>query len=558
MKVTYADKKRQAVPANKAEQSRQPSLDAFISGSATPSQEQLGHRVDLPDAMLEKMENAFGADLSAVKLYESQVVEDADAKAVAQGSNIAFAPGMLDFTSYGGQALLGHEISHVVSQARGEVTGSGYLNDHALEARADREGAMAASGQQIAVPTEAMSPVTAAPASGPMQCGGKDDRRQRQANEYRDKEMQAYDDYIQAKDPKERARLKAEYQQNRDLKAGRLRKLKMSEQDIEADNRKTTSPMAQLQRAHDRHIPARVYAEGNTSDEEAGKIRERQSTAFLGNIQSIMDNLSDDELKADTQFQKAVVDSYSGAYRRLYPKGVPAGGNGDAAGSGEEIKNPFLPKSGGRDLLGTMYGRLMGPNDIRAALEKNSDDESINDLGALAESSGVSELMDRQYDKVFRMSRTKSGVTDMKTHRGAMRELLASTVAPMMWDSKRASARVSHLDSVLSQPIPEPKVEEEPQRSIKEIMTEEEYADHMAQVEEVEEGARQRKAAMDKANSPITKLTTTASNAINTVREGVEDMAWSVKDHFAERSEQKQKAKDEKERQRNEEKDRKK
>jgi hypothetical protein len=46
-----------------------------------------------------------------VKLYESQAVADAGARAVTQGSKIAFAPGMLDFTSYGGQALLGHELS---------------------------------------------------------------------------------------------------------------------------------------------------------------------------------------------------------------------------------------------------------------------------------------------------------------------------------------------------------------------------------------------------------------------------------------------------------------
>ena len=146
-----------------------PSLDALRTGAAAPTQEQMGHRVDLPDAIREKMENAFGADLSAVKLYESQAVEDAGANAVTQGSNIAFAPGMMDFTSESGQALLGHEISHVVSQARGEVTGSGFLNDHALEARADREGAMAASGQQVAVPTASVSGVTAASASGPMQ-----------------------------------------------------------------------------------------------------------------------------------------------------------------------------------------------------------------------------------------------------------------------------------------------------------------------------------------------------------------------------------------------------
>ena len=139
------------------------------AGAAQPTREQTGHRVDLPDAMREKMESAFGADLSAVKLYESEAVADAGAEAVTRGSDIAFAPGMLDFSSYGGQALLGHEISHVVSQQRGEVTGGGFLNDHALEARADREGAMAAAGQQVAAPTAAMSGVTAAPTAGPMQ-----------------------------------------------------------------------------------------------------------------------------------------------------------------------------------------------------------------------------------------------------------------------------------------------------------------------------------------------------------------------------------------------------
>ena len=139
------------------------------------------HRVDLPDAMRSKMENAFGADLSAVKLYESQSVADAGARAVTRGSNIAFAPGMLDFSSYGGQALLGHEISHVVSQARGEVTGGGFRNDQALETRADREGAMAAAGQQIyAAPvTGAMSSVSAAHAAGPMQAkkSSKEDKQ---------------------------------------------------------------------------------------------------------------------------------------------------------------------------------------------------------------------------------------------------------------------------------------------------------------------------------------------------------------------------------------------
>ncbi len=173
MSYTYANRKKADDARQKETTAQGPSLDELRAGSSAPSAEQMGHRVDLPDAMREKMETAFGADLSAVKLYESDAVREAGAEAVAQGSNIAFAPGMLDFTSFSGQARLGHEISHVVSQARGEVTGSGLLNDHALEARADREGAMAAAGQQISVPTEAMSAVSAAPASGPMQCKNK-------------------------------------------------------------------------------------------------------------------------------------------------------------------------------------------------------------------------------------------------------------------------------------------------------------------------------------------------------------------------------------------------
>ena len=195
MSYTYANKKRAGKPASEQKTApAQPSIDALRTGAAKPTSEQMGHRVDLPDAMRSKMENAFGADLSGVKLYESQAVADAGANAVTQGSKIAFAPGKLDFSSYGGQALLGHELSHVVSQQRGEVRGGGFLNDHALEARADREGAMAAAGQQIALPTAAMSSATAAPAAAPMQASKADwmaRRRQRQANEYTDKMFDA-------------------------------------------------------------------------------------------------------------------------------------------------------------------------------------------------------------------------------------------------------------------------------------------------------------------------------------------------------------------------------
>ena len=135
MSYTYAHR-------NKRENERR-CAEPFSSGkvSSLPNSaiaEDLGHQVDMPVVMREKMEGAFGMDLSGVKLYENKAVGKAGAEAVAQGSKIAFAPGKLDFSSIRGQALLGHEISHVASQARGEVKGSGLVNDSALESRADR------------------------------------------------------------------------------------------------------------------------------------------------------------------------------------------------------------------------------------------------------------------------------------------------------------------------------------------------------------------------------------------------------------------------------------
>lgn len=152
MSHTHISRRRaESIPAEQTEYRTDipgPSLQELVAG-AQPSRAQMGHRVDLPEAIRAKMEASFGADFSNVRLYESQTVADAGAKAVTMGGAIGFAPGKLDFASTGGQALLGHELSHVVSQARGEASGRGYLQDHALEARADREGALAAAGEQV-------------------------------------------------------------------------------------------------------------------------------------------------------------------------------------------------------------------------------------------------------------------------------------------------------------------------------------------------------------------------------------------------------------------------
>ena len=125
-----------------------PDMNALISGQAKPTAAMKGTSFDLDGAVKAKMEHAFG-DLSAVKLYQSQAVADAGAEAIAQGNEIAFAPGKTDFSTRSGQERLGHELSHVMSQRSGQVTGQGFLANASLEARADREGAMAAAGEQV-------------------------------------------------------------------------------------------------------------------------------------------------------------------------------------------------------------------------------------------------------------------------------------------------------------------------------------------------------------------------------------------------------------------------
>ena len=155
-----------------------------MTGAARPTAAQKGRSFDLDAAMKAKMENAFG-DLSAVKLYRSQAVADAGAEAIAQGNEIAFAPGMADFSTKAGQERLGHELSHVMSQRSGQVRGSGFLNNAALEARADREGAMAAAGQQVCAGpvTHTLSDASPSPmTAGVMQAkrGGGKNRKKRQ------------------------------------------------------------------------------------------------------------------------------------------------------------------------------------------------------------------------------------------------------------------------------------------------------------------------------------------------------------------------------------------
>lgn len=104
----------------------------------------------LPDGVRRKMEAFFKTDFSNVRIFQGTQAQSIGAHAFTMGSDIYFAPGQYSPDTPRGQQLLGHELAHVIQQRQGRVRapqgkGTVVVNDHGLEAEADRLGARAAA-----------------------------------------------------------------------------------------------------------------------------------------------------------------------------------------------------------------------------------------------------------------------------------------------------------------------------------------------------------------------------------------------------------------------------
>ena len=95
----------------------------------------------LPELLKARLEMQFGRSLSGISILESPEVKEAGAYAYAKGDVVRFAPGQFDPQSKGGQAMIAHELSHVVQQSQGMVRpdspDSPLASDGALEEQAD-------------------------------------------------------------------------------------------------------------------------------------------------------------------------------------------------------------------------------------------------------------------------------------------------------------------------------------------------------------------------------------------------------------------------------------
>jgi len=89
----------------------------------------------LDQATQEHMGEATGYDFSQVRVHTSPEANDLSqqlgAKAFTTGKDIYFKDGAYDPGSSGGQELLAHELTHVVQQGSGAVSGGGHMHVNA-------------------------------------------------------------------------------------------------------------------------------------------------------------------------------------------------------------------------------------------------------------------------------------------------------------------------------------------------------------------------------------------------------------------------------------------
>lgn len=97
-----------------------------------------------------RMESAFGRSFRGVRVHTgsegAQVARETDARAVTVGSDVAFAPGEYQPGTPIGDALIAHELAHVIQQDRAQAAEGRRGGDMTLESDADRSavGAVAA------------------------------------------------------------------------------------------------------------------------------------------------------------------------------------------------------------------------------------------------------------------------------------------------------------------------------------------------------------------------------------------------------------------------------
>ena len=124
-------------------------LQDVFAGKRRATSEMMGHSQNLAPSIAAKMSRAFGMDLTGMQVYQSDAMKGTGMRGMAQGNKVVLSSDV-NLNTTAGQAVLGHELSHIHAQSQGIGMGhSGLYENAALEHQADTEGLLAAQGRSI-------------------------------------------------------------------------------------------------------------------------------------------------------------------------------------------------------------------------------------------------------------------------------------------------------------------------------------------------------------------------------------------------------------------------
>ena len=124
-------------------------LQEVFAGKRHADSSMMGHSQNLAPSIAAKMSRAFGMDLTGMQVYQSDAMKGTGMRGMAQGNKVVLSSDV-NLNTTAGQAVLGHELSHIHAQSQGIGMGhSGLYENAALEHQADTEGLLAAQGRSI-------------------------------------------------------------------------------------------------------------------------------------------------------------------------------------------------------------------------------------------------------------------------------------------------------------------------------------------------------------------------------------------------------------------------
>lgn len=136
LKYAEPQREQQTAPGGYGHMPNSAMVDLYDTTDAHELERLKSTQFNLDEALKARLEARFGVPLAGLKVYEDEGLLDMGREAYAQGNEVHLGMSAAQANSTAKEAVLAHEIAHVVQQGTGAARGIGVLDDPALEAQA--------------------------------------------------------------------------------------------------------------------------------------------------------------------------------------------------------------------------------------------------------------------------------------------------------------------------------------------------------------------------------------------------------------------------------------